>query len=784
MKEHNRCIEPVPGRTEGFGLIAWLEKTRIQLPLKGVECRFHVCGDLVSVEIDQIFHQENRQPLDCLYTFPLPDDAAVYRCEMRINDRVILARVEELAHAIKLAHEKKAAGHRTALVRMERDNLFTLELGNIAPDDVVVIRFAYFQTLTRLDDQAAFNIPFCSGVRYIPGAPLLRANLGRGVMDDTDEVPDASRITPPRIDKLHRDAAYLAVEGRIEHLKGEVTEIQSPSHPLLVKDQESFSLVHLADRAAVPDCDMALRWTESANRALQPAAWLTRRPDESFALVRLKAPKDVVSAQEHAQDVYFLMDRSGSMGGKKWAQACEAFRAFLRNLEPQDRAWATFFETRYQDLAEKPLPPGALLSESAVQSLERIGTGGGTELLPALKHVLAAIQRHSKHRHTAIVLITDGQVGNEADIMDLIQPMPEVRVHTFGIDTAVNDGFLRKLAAQQHGTCYLVTPLDDIVGIVARLGSRLRRPVLTDIRLRGGWEAPEPSTPDLHAGETLNLPLRGAADAGEIEWQGRRPDGTLQVFRCPVAEQVLPAVPLLWARRRIEQLCSERKFVDAIDLSRKNNLVCARTAFVAWDEVERIVVGQARLDLYQPAMETRSLGMSRSAPLLDSTAGAGLADASDTSFCLESLFDSTPPPSDAKLIDRLKQRLFRSFGNASRSSDGASVLGGGPLIHSPGPAIWRASLEQDELFRGDGIADGLLAWLEQWTLADPANRAAREQKLNELAELLGQLRRRQELRAGRLESLRHWFEVTLREQPEFLRPVLAALGRMALRVPA
>jgi Ca-activated chloride channel family protein len=44
-------------------------------------------------------------------------------------------------------------------------------------------------------------------VRYIPGAPLLRSNSGKGAVDDTDQVPEASRISPPRIDQLHPDAA-------------------------------------------------------------------------------------------------------------------------------------------------------------------------------------------------------------------------------------------------------------------------------------------------------------------------------------------------------------------------------------------------------------------------------------------------------------------------------------------------------------------------------------------------------------------------------------------------
>ena len=140
MKESNRLRPPPSVRPESFGLLGWLEKTRIQLPLKGVECRFQVAGDLVGVEVDQIFHQNNRQALDCLYTFPLPGDAAVYRCELHVNDRLILARVEELERAIQMAQEQKERGFRTALARLERDNLYTLELGNIAPGDVVVVR--------------------------------------------------------------------------------------------------------------------------------------------------------------------------------------------------------------------------------------------------------------------------------------------------------------------------------------------------------------------------------------------------------------------------------------------------------------------------------------------------------------------------------------------------------------------------------------------------------------------------------------------------------------------
>ena len=144
-----------------FGLIAWLEETCIALPLKGVECRFEVTGAVASVELDQVYHQNAKKALDCTYTFPLPAGAAVYRCELHINGRVIRAKVEAKADAMRIYREQKAAGRRAALVETERENLFTLSLGNVQPGDVVVIRFAWFQVLDRAGDGLRLLVPTC-----------------------------------------------------------------------------------------------------------------------------------------------------------------------------------------------------------------------------------------------------------------------------------------------------------------------------------------------------------------------------------------------------------------------------------------------------------------------------------------------------------------------------------------------------------------------------------------------------------------------------------------------
>ena len=46
---NRRITNPTTSNRTPFGLIAWLEQTRVCLPLKAVECRFAVCGDLCSM---------------------------------------------------------------------------------------------------------------------------------------------------------------------------------------------------------------------------------------------------------------------------------------------------------------------------------------------------------------------------------------------------------------------------------------------------------------------------------------------------------------------------------------------------------------------------------------------------------------------------------------------------------------------------------------------------------------------------------------------------------------
>lgn len=711
-----------PSALETFGLFAIIETKRVVLPLKGVECDFSVASGLAEVSMTQIFRQENDRALDCEYLFPLPADASVFSCEADINGRVIRAQVRERQEARHIAAEKKAAGFRTALVESERENLFTLSLGNIQPNDLIVIQLKYFQTLRSLGDTRSVEIPFCPGVRYIPGSPLLRSNRGKGVIDDTNEVPDASRITPVRIDALHPDAAFIEVRGTLDGKFVAENSVVSPSHPIAIQPSGNGLRLTLSDKGDVPDRDFVLRWTERNAEAVAPRAWVRENNGEVYALMEVRAPK-TASSQRGPVDFYFLVDRSGSMHGEKWNKAAEALQSCVRVLGPADRAMITFFESNHQDFAEAPQPVPDLLNDRQFQTIQRLGTAGGTNMRPALEHVLALAARHSRGRDKNLILITDAQIGNESAILDVMKSAPDFPVHCFGIDIALNDALLLALSRQQGGTFRSLNPRDDIQRAVTSLGATLGQPVLLDIQLPEGWELAEARIPNLYAGQIHYLSARGTANA-PLELTAR--NGSSERTRIQFEKQPAPGTApyLHWCRSRINRLMAEGNRQAAIGLSVKSNLICTLTAFIAWDETEKVTV--ASHQLVQPSQELADFsfgaaaGITRGGTVRDSSPRPGGSFAKRARSLSESIAGNGPAVAHRTLFDRLLHRVTDKPGKLDELDLKRELS---DLCHRFGVPQWEALLKL------------ILDWIAE------ARGAERESRINEASDLLREIRK-------------------------------------------
>src|SRR5688572_4749506 len=166
------------------------------VPLVRTDVQLDVRGLLASAVVTQQYANDTADPIEAIYVFPLPHDAAVYDMEIRIGDRIIRSVIRERAEAKSVYQTAKSQGKRAALVEQERPNIFTTSLANIMPGDRIEVRLRYIETLRWDEGRVRLLFPMVVGPRYIPGMQAIGRTVAGG-SPDTDTVPDASRLTPP-----------------------------------------------------------------------------------------------------------------------------------------------------------------------------------------------------------------------------------------------------------------------------------------------------------------------------------------------------------------------------------------------------------------------------------------------------------------------------------------------------------------------------------------------------------------------------------------------------------
>src|SRR4051812_35547744 len=235
-----------------------LEAGKHPLPLEGVQLRARVVDRVAEVTVEQRFGNPFSDPIEAVYVFPLAGGCAVSRFEMQIGSRTLRAKVEARGEARRQYAEALQQGKRAALLEQERDDVFTVQVGNIAPGESIVARLTYSERLPFFEDgRTELRLPLVVAPRYVSGQELQREPAGHGVVPDTTTVPDASRITPPRLAPGFDPKVSLGIE---VELFGGFSELACSQHALSASSGPESARVSLAREREPLDRDFVLRW--------------------------------------------------------------------------------------------------------------------------------------------------------------------------------------------------------------------------------------------------------------------------------------------------------------------------------------------------------------------------------------------------------------------------------------------------------------------------------------------------------------------------------------------
>ncbi len=563
-------------------------------PLLKTEVEMEVTGMLARVRVVQRFRNPGSTWLEGVYQFPLPTGSAVERLRVRVGERVIEGTIREKQQAEKVYREAKAAGQRASLLSQQRPNIFTTSVANIGPGETLQVEIGYQQLVRYADGGFELRFPLVVGPRYIPGAPLASQGKGlaQGWADDTDQVPDASQITPPVADPA--DGPINPLDLRVTLDVGlPLSEVRSHYHPVVMRTGDNGQrLVRLAEGPVPAERDFLLSWRPQPGMSPRAALFREHWQQEDYALLLLMPPEQEPQAQKLAREIVFVVDNSGSMHGASIAQAKAALRFALSRLGPDDRFNLIQFNDRSHALFSRARVAGPANRQRALQAVERLQAEGGTEMLPALAMALA--EPDADERLRQVVFLTDGSVGNESALFELIRRrLGSSRLFTVGIGSAPNSHFMQRAADFGRGSFTYIGDLSEVEAQMRQLFAKLEYPAMRNLRLSRQDHTPLellPSRlPDLYLGEPLLLALKSPRLDGELIIEGER-DGTPWRHSLNLAQgSSHQGLHRLWARRRIRELMGEagaemsaqqrREAVTSLAL--KHQLVSSYTSLVA-----------------------------------------------------------------------------------------------------------------------------------------------------------------------------------------------------------
>ena len=597
---------PSPGAMQTGSLLMRMAEGYAVAPLLNTDVNININGLVARVSVMQEFRNEGEEWVEGVYVFPLPDEAAVDHMRLYVGERFIEGEIREKEQARKEYEQAKQAGKKTSLVEQQRANLFTTSVANIGPGETVIVEIEYLEDILFDDGSFSLRFPMTLTPRYIPGNAL-PDRQGSGWSPDTTLVRDASLITPPMVgaSRGHRVSLQASVNAGMP-----LEIIASRYHPVNVAETGGQYVVTLSAGQVAMDHDFELLWRPVPSEAPRAMAFAETIDGEPHYLLMVMPPDTSESSLTRLpREMIFVVDTSGSMHGVSIKQAKRALSRALGGLQPGDRFNVIEFNSYPNALFSDSVPASTGNISMAQNFVGMLQANGGTEMHSALRFALRTPPSEAYLRQ--LIFITDGAVGNEEGLFELISArLGAARLFTVGIGSAPNSWFMRKAAETGRGTFTTISALHEVGEKMDRLFRKLENPQVTNIGIE--WPSgtivdsyPE-VVPDLYLGEPVSVRVKASGSflpGAAIRVSG---DSTAGAWARDIVLNVdaqSPGVGALWARARIGDLLDrQRRGADAdatraaiVETALAHHLVSKHTSLVAVDKTPVRLAGDALL---------------------------------------------------------------------------------------------------------------------------------------------------------------------------------------------
>lgn len=586
-------------------------------PLKETNVTVDINGMIADIHVIQRYANEGTSPLNASYVFPASDKVTVHGMQMQIGNQLVTAQIKEKEEAEEEFEEAKEEGKSASLLEEERPNVFSMNVANIMPTDIVSIDLHYTELITPTDGVYQFVYPTVVGPRYV--SPAVDEN---GEREEWTNTPYLHEGVLPEDKYDIRVSISAAVP---------ITELTSSSHQINVSGDESTAVVTLADKNDYAgNRDFILDY-KMMGEEISTGLMLNKGEKENFFMLMVQPPERYETEDIPAREYIFVLDISGSMSGYPLDTAKELIRNLVSGLRETDTFNLVLFAGEAYPMAEKSIPATEDNIKRATRLIDYQEGSGGTELAPALKKAIATPAQETVSR--SIVVITDGYISDETEIFEIIHENAGASdFFPFGIGRSVNRYLIDGIAKTGQGEPFIVTDEEEAAETAERFKTYIQSPVMTDIAVQfEGFDTydVEPAVlPTLFAQRPIVLLGKWRGEpTGTVQITGKTGSGdyaqTISIADLSASTEnentdnaaVAPAsavtlesdaLSYLWAEKKIERLTNYGLNKDNPDVKEEvtqlglnYSMLTSYTSFIAVIETIRNPEGNAT-DVDQP----------------------------------------------------------------------------------------------------------------------------------------------------------------------------------------
>ena len=215
-----------------------------------------------------------------------------------------------------------------------------------------------------------------------------------------------------------------------------IADIASPSHAIEISGEGGTQVAIALDGSAArgnphDNRDFILDYRLGGERTAT-GLMLYAGPQENYFLALVEPPKAIAPAQINPRDYIFVVDISGSMHGYPLDTAKALLRNLIGHQRPSDTFNVMLFSGSNRMLNDESVPATRANIERALKTIDAMGGGGSTEIVPALRRVAALPKTADVSR--SVIVVTDGYVTVENEVFQLIRRnLNQSNVFAFGI---------------------------------------------------------------------------------------------------------------------------------------------------------------------------------------------------------------------------------------------------------------------------------------------------------------------------------------------------------------